>query len=50
MPLLFVAVELCVITGAALDPNTQDAALIAAAWVVAAIGCYFLCFRRAPGA
>ena len=46
VPLLFVAGELAVITGAALDPEMRGAAVIGAAWIVVGFACYLFFFRR----
>ncbi len=45
VPLLFIAGELGVITGAALDPRVRGAAVIGLAWIVAGTVCYLLFFR-----
>lgn len=50
VPLLFVAGELCVIVGAALDPGVRGAALIGVAWIAAGTVCYLLFFRDPPAA
>ena len=50
VPLLFVAGELCVIAGAALDPGVRGAALIGVAWIAAGTVCYLLFFRDPPAA
>jgi len=50
VPVLFVAGELCVIAGAALDPGVRGAALIGVAWIAAGTVCYLLFFRDPPAA
>ncbi len=45
VPLLFIAGELGVITGATLDPGTRNAAFIGLAWIVAGTVCYMVFFR-----
>jgi len=46
VPLLFVLGELAVIVGAFLDPKYRRGAAIGGLWVLAAIACYAIFFRR----
>ncbi len=48
VPVLFIAGELGVVAGAALDPVVREAAVIGAAWIVAGIACYLFFFRGKP--
>jgi APA family basic amino acid/polyamine antiporter len=51
VPLLFVAGEVGVVTGAALDPQLRLPALVGAGWIAIAMAFYLIWFRRsgAPG-
>jgi basic amino acid/polyamine antiporter, APA family len=48
VPVLFVAGESCVITGALLDPQMRTAALVGAVWIAAGAACYAIFFRGRP--
>ncbi len=45
VPLLFVLGELGVVAGAFADAGTRVASLLGAAWILAAVGCWYLFFR-----
>ena len=48
VPVLFVAGETGVITGAMLDHEMRTAALVGAAWIAAGAACYAIFFRGRP--